>query len=567
MRSDQDHAAPPNDDKQDDPDSDGVTLDNLQCCICHTDHATDENDLVMCDGIGCYRAFHMKCVKPALTMADVEQEDDDWFCPLCRTLSQTLLSVQVEYMGEEWEQERYEQQYNKKSSTNTDTDSHKSWDKPHEVFPTAEQDYAAACQMKQGLRNKATDDLIARILGVDQLSDHDSDDEVEDGHFDLDSFQRRRRRPTVDGTNDDNASSLSNHSLANDDDDESSHSSQATLVEMSSVELEIGKGELDALSKASSEEEEDDEANDSTGRRRRRRSPRRRVRTANDDAEKESSDQSPTGNTTKNGAMAVANLGDFNEGNIIQGKRGRKPVDYIRLNEAIFGHVSDREATQYLDDADDHHEPMDQNTKEHEQDSDNNDSDSDNDQEEDDDNDTLDKADDTEHNDDEGKVETSKNPTKRKQTKGTKQQEMSPKGKRTTKANSTTKDTTSGANHSSPNRKRRNGVAGHSDQKAKSPSSHKRRGTSTASSPGKKGSATPTTVSKRKNGTLQSTHNGKKRSIEGVRTPTTPSAENENKKRKSTAVSSDKRNAKAGNRSKTSRSTTKTKKKSTTKET
>ena len=373
------------DNKNDDDNDSGITLDNLQCCICYTSHATDDNDLVMCDGTGCYRAFHMKCLKPALTVADVENEDSDWFCPLCLSLSQTLLGIQVEYMGEDWEQERYEnqqkqqKQHNRGGASGTEAavaacdDSYKSWDKPNEVFPTAEQDYAAACQMKQGLRNKGTDDLLARILGVDQLSDHDSDDENEDEHFDLDSFQQRRRHQKRQKREQSNKAKHKKHNdVDNDDDDddgddegedhddddeESSHSSQATLVEMSSVELEIGKGELDALSKGSQDDSNDGDCEDNnktTNSRRGGRLRRSRRLLVGGHAPPPIPVPSSGCKNNNNKKNSVVDLGEFNQGNIIEGKRGRKPVDYIRLNEAIFGDVPDHEAANYLDDADEH---------------------------------------------------------------------------------------------------------------------------------------------------------------------------------------------------------------------
>lgn len=39
--------------------SSGVSLDNLRCACCLKGHASDDNDLLMCDGVGCFRAFHM----------------------------------------------------------------------------------------------------------------------------------------------------------------------------------------------------------------------------------------------------------------------------------------------------------------------------------------------------------------------------------------------------------------------------------------------------------------------------------------------------------------------------
>eukprot|EP00977_Amphora_coffeiformis_P013962 scaffold3821_cov173-Amphora_coffeaeformis.AAC.1 len=224
-------------------------------------------------------------------------------------------------MGDEWEQERYAAMLE-----DMDMDSSlQSWADVEQVFPTAEQDYLAACQMKEGKRNKATDDLLARVLGLEQLPDHDDDDEVLDKNFDLDSFQKEREEIRKKKRNESDEESEAD----DEGDDGSSHSSQATLVEMSSVELEVGKAELDALSKASSD---DDDDADSEGANRRR---SRRLRKSAEETK---------------GKDLVDDIGEFDEANIVEGKRGRKPVDYITLNQAIFGDVPDEDAA-VLDDS------------------------------------------------------------------------------------------------------------------------------------------------------------------------------------------------------------------------
>lgn len=46
-------------------DNDGISLDNqLQCCACVKGKCSDDNDLLLCDGKGCYRAYHMQCAHP-----------------------------------------------------------------------------------------------------------------------------------------------------------------------------------------------------------------------------------------------------------------------------------------------------------------------------------------------------------------------------------------------------------------------------------------------------------------------------------------------------------------------
>lgn len=65
-------------------DSSGVSLDDLKCTCCNEGHASHENDLLLCDGENCYRAFHMHCLEPKLTPEELaSDENDNWFCPFC----------------------------------------------------------------------------------------------------------------------------------------------------------------------------------------------------------------------------------------------------------------------------------------------------------------------------------------------------------------------------------------------------------------------------------------------------------------------------------------------------
>jgi hypothetical protein len=170
--------------------------------------------------------------------------------------------------------------------------------------------------LKEGKRNTATKQLLAQVLGLDSLpDDEDHDDVEEDAHFDPNAFDVERRK--------------AREALEEEEaDEDSSRSSQATLVDMSSVELEIGKDELAALSDPENEDDDEDDDDDS-----RRKS--RRIR-------KHDSTNASSG----------ADPGRFDESNIVEGKRGRKPVDYKKLNEAIFGDLPDAEAAK-IDDTDD----------------------------------------------------------------------------------------------------------------------------------------------------------------------------------------------------------------------
>ena len=354
--------------------SSGVSLDDLKCCVCLIGDATDENDLLLCDGKGCFRAYHFHCLEPRMTQQEVEamDEDDNWFCPLCSSLAECMHMIQSNYMGDDWDRRRIERDHaralaakkkKKKSSKDDnkeeeetaenndddddDDDSLKSWDLPTEVFPRAQWEYDTATQLKAGNRNDETNALLRLVLDADDDEDgghgneldafeDDTDDEVLDEHFDLVKFEeeRRHQREEEEG-----------------EDDDSTHSSQATLVDMSSVELSIDKDELNALSEGSDSDsdkdsdsgsgsDEEDGSGDDSEKEKKHRRRSRRLR------HKEHQEDLPK------------NIGvDYDPANIVQGKRRRKHVDYKRLNEAMFGELDESEIAN-IDDKEDFRVPV-----------------------------------------------------------------------------------------------------------------------------------------------------------------------------------------------------------------
>ncbi|KAL3911938.1 MAG: hypothetical protein SGILL_007084 [Bacillariaceae sp.] len=306
------------DDNCSDDDS-GISLDELQCCVCMLGDSTDENDVVLCDGELCHRAFHMRCVYPALTEEEMEDEDADWFCPLCSGVSNLMGEMHDLCIGSE------------DVDYDADNDSLGSWDKVQDVFPTSQWEYETAAKLVKGKRNGDTQRLLALYLGED-IEDKpeqmpigsDSEDENDYSLFDDDSFAERKRKDREEGS---------------EADDDSSRSSQATLVEMSSVEYNVGKDELAALRGDGGSNDSDEDSND------------------------DSSDESSTGRMRKSrrlkraggeeGDSGSGDFGaDFSESNILEGKRQRKRVDYRKLNDALFGDLDDKQKSQ-IDDKDD----------------------------------------------------------------------------------------------------------------------------------------------------------------------------------------------------------------------
>ena len=87
--------------------------------------STDENDVILCDGEDCHRAFHMKCVYPNVTQEDIENEDEDWFCPLCASVANLMGEMHDLCIGE---------------GHHDDDDgdaSSGSWEEVHDIFPNS----------------------------------------------------------------------------------------------------------------------------------------------------------------------------------------------------------------------------------------------------------------------------------------------------------------------------------------------------------------------------------------------------------------------------------------------
>ena len=74
-------------------DMDGmIDINDVNCSVCNLDAENEENDIILCDRAGCYRAYHLLCLDPpiqSLAKAGFE-EDDDWFCWKCETLDYIL---------------------------------------------------------------------------------------------------------------------------------------------------------------------------------------------------------------------------------------------------------------------------------------------------------------------------------------------------------------------------------------------------------------------------------------------------------------------------------------------
>ena len=239
----------------------------IKCSVCFSGQVQPDNDVVMCDGERCFRAFHMKCCDPIVTqkMLD-EDEGGTWFCPYCCALANSMHYTQLEYFGDEMDDDM------------SDNDSTRSWDEAQDVFTEASVELSSARLWKRGKRDETSDKYLSSLLGLNiSLTNDDSSQSESDDESDCSfSISDEEGDPSL-----------------------SESSSDSSLSGYQSVSWEVDKDEIDALTSSSCEGEISDK-NDGE----------RRLRSRPQNGKKD--------------------IGKIDRDNILRGKRNRSKVDYQR---------------------------------------------------------------------------------------------------------------------------------------------------------------------------------------------------------------------------------------------
>jgi len=266
--------------------------DKVKCMMCFSGHVEHGNDVIMCDGEHCFRAFHMHCLRPKVTqqMLD-EDENGTFFCPFCTAFANLIHYVEDEYFGDE-----------------TAIESSASWEKADDIFPEADFEFIAASAFEGGLQNNKADEFLSSLLGI----------EIEKG-------RGIKRSPLC--MNKDEISSSDDESDNNYSSDDSGKGSSDAV---SSIEWDIDKSEVAALSSDSSDSSDEKVQSSIKITNGRRTSLRRKATYVS--SENESRKKSP-----------IRDIGALDESNILPGRRKRTKVDYRRLNDALFGDLSEIE--------------------------------------------------------------------------------------------------------------------------------------------------------------------------------------------------------------------------------
>ena len=66
------------------PDADDrIPVDEIPCAHCRSVDCDSDNDIVMCDRKGCFRAYHQHCQNPPITREEIANDEAVWYCRQC----------------------------------------------------------------------------------------------------------------------------------------------------------------------------------------------------------------------------------------------------------------------------------------------------------------------------------------------------------------------------------------------------------------------------------------------------------------------------------------------------
>jgi hypothetical protein len=150
-------------DEDDSEEDEEDPTEKIKCCICFSGHVGEvDNDVLMCDGQGCMRAFHMKCIVPHVTQKMLDDDNEGtWFCPFCTTFANFIHYTRIEYLGDE-----IKEHHRGKMDDSVDDMSDDSWDEAEDVFSEAPMELDAAELWFTRCRNDKSDTYLKSILGI-----------------------------------------------------------------------------------------------------------------------------------------------------------------------------------------------------------------------------------------------------------------------------------------------------------------------------------------------------------------------------------------------------------------
>mmetsp|Transcript_18313 Transcript_18313/g.57606 ORF Transcript_18313/g.57606 Transcript_18313/m.57606 type:complete len:333 (+) Transcript_18313:54-1052(+) len=88
-----------------DDDDGSVDVETVGCSKCRKFESSDDDDILLCDRAGCFRAWHVSCAEVQNDELNDDPEDD-WFCPICcciqRCIDKINEAFEKDYETDRW---------------------------------------------------------------------------------------------------------------------------------------------------------------------------------------------------------------------------------------------------------------------------------------------------------------------------------------------------------------------------------------------------------------------------------------------------------------------------------
>lgn len=68
-------------------------FEEVHCSRCGSTEIEQDNDILLCDSIGCHRAYHQQCQTPVVLTANIPVGEEPWFCEVCLAVFECLKSI------------------------------------------------------------------------------------------------------------------------------------------------------------------------------------------------------------------------------------------------------------------------------------------------------------------------------------------------------------------------------------------------------------------------------------------------------------------------------------------
>ncbi|GMI33457.1 hypothetical protein TeGR_g14716 [Tetraparma gracilis] len=343
---------------EDSDDSSDISVSDVTCVACRSSDSTDDDDLLMCDGHGCFRAFHQRCVAPEVTAEEMGgwAEDEVWQCPLCECRGNLLHMVNDVYVaGNDGGEAAY-------MSPRSPRRGGLLWDEPEKVFGGAEEELARAiaCEKagydEQLCGGKAREPSTpASAAGAEEESDEDSSDE---------SFDEDAPPPSdmsSSGSSAGGAVGAGELGALSDCDSEAAGEKRVTralrvresgednvdravMSDRGALGIVVGHDPAADAFRVVYQSAGDEPVEGTLTRRELQRAIVAHHEHEQDEAVEKAKRKAKGLSITNPANLAgnVEGMGDFDESNIVKGKRRRAAVDYNKLNGDLFGDLTPR---------------------------------------------------------------------------------------------------------------------------------------------------------------------------------------------------------------------------------